>query len=65
MLSSACATTTSNSVVCPELVRYTPGFQTQAADEAEMLPEGSALVTLIEDYLHLRDRIRAACPAGD
>jgi hypothetical protein len=58
----ACATEASSSfTLCPGLRAYTPAFQAEAADELEALPEGSRLIVLVEDYLHLRDQIRAGC----
>ena len=57
---AGCATNHSDPFpVCPEIVQYDPAFQWRAADEIDALPAGSALGVLIEDYLHLRDRIRA------
>jgi len=59
---AACATETSSPVaLCPDLSPYTPEFQAAAADQLDALPEGSALSVLVEDYLYLRDRIRAGC----
>jgi len=58
---TSCGTDASRSVtvVCPMIVEYTPAFQMRAADEVQKLPEGSAVLTLVEDYGQLRDRIRA------
>ena len=62
---AGCVTPTSDPFpVCPEIVQYDPAFQARAADEIDALPEGSPLGVLIEDYLHLRDRVRA-CEAID
>ena len=45
-------------VVCPSIVEYTPAFQMRAADEVAALAPGSAVLALVQDYGHLRDRIR-------
>ena len=60
MYLSACATVVSEPL-CPPLAVYSQDFQNQAADELDALPEGSAVVSLIEDYGQLRDRIRSVC----
>lgn len=44
----------------PGLVKaYGSEFLTQAADELERLPEGSALAVMIADYAVLREQLRA------
>lgn len=46
------------STPCPPLVEYSRDFQNAAADQLEGLPDGSPLVTMIEDYKRLRDGCR-------
>jgi hypothetical protein len=59
---AACATEISDTVtLCRELVVYTPEFQAEAANEMDALAPGAALGVLMEDYLHLRDQLRAGC----
>jgi hypothetical protein len=62
MYCAGCATEISETTICPELVVYSVAFQVQAADEIKSLPAESATTSLVQDYLQLRDRIRAACP---
>ena len=59
---SACATALSDlGAISTGLVKnYSPAFQTQAADELDALPEGSALAVMIADYAVLREQLRAA-----
>jgi hypothetical protein len=45
--------------VCPSIVSYTQGEQTQAADELDALPDGSILPRFMTDYGVLRARLRA------
>ena len=54
---SACATVVSDT--CPTLFDYSETEQARAADELDVLPEGSALAVLIGDYGVVRNEIRA------
>jgi hypothetical protein len=44
---------------CPPVVQYSRGFQTRAAVELGLLPEGSALAEMLADYAVLREQARA------
>lgn len=44
---------------CPPVVEYSREFQARAAEELEMLPDGSAVVEMMEDYAVIRDQARA------
>ena len=68
---TACQRETSSLiVVTPEIVEYAPEVQQRALEELnelghpclpnEVTPDCSALRTFINDYKHLRDKIRAA-----
>lgn len=59
---TACATATSEphmATVCPPVVEYSRDFQARAADELDLLPEGSALAEMLSDYSVMRDQARA------
>jgi hypothetical protein len=62
-LLSGCASTvykTQLEVYCPPIKEYSVEFGLDLADELESLPEGkSNIVTVIADYVALRDVIRA------
>lgn len=68
-LLSGCAKENSSPAVTPELVEYSPAFQTQAADELAAMKEPcardvanehcSATHRLAIDYLDMRDQTRA------
>lgn len=45
--------------VCPPMVAYSREFQTHAAEELELLPEGSAIAEMLADYAVMRGQIRA------
>jgi hypothetical protein len=45
--------------VCPPVVEYSREFQARAADELDLLPEGSAIVELLRDFAVMRDQARA------
>lgn len=45
--------------VCPPVVEYSREFQTRAAEELGMLPDGSAIVEMLTDYSVIRDQARA------
>jgi hypothetical protein len=44
---------------CPPVVEYSTEFQSRAAEELEMLPDGSAVVEMMADYAVMRDQARA------
>ena len=59
---TACATATSELrvvIVCPLVVECSRAFQARAADELDMLPEGSAIAEMLSDYTVMRDQARA------
>ncbi|PVZ48378.1 hypothetical protein DD557_06300 [Thalassobacter stenotrophicus] len=43
---------------CPPVVEYSREFQARAAEELALLPDGSALVEMISDYVIMRDQVR-------
>ncbi|MBZ0130474.1 MAG: hypothetical protein K8F59_15325 [Rhodobacteraceae bacterium] len=45
--------------VCPAVVEYSREFQARAADELEVLPEGSAIAEMLGDYAVMREQGRA------
>jgi len=45
--------------VCPPVAEYSREFQARAADELDLLPEGSAIVELLSDFAVMRDQARA------
>lgn len=45
--------------VCPPVVEYSREFQARAADELDLLPEGSAILELLSDFAVMRDQARA------
>jgi hypothetical protein len=55
--SEPCVTT-----VCPPIVEYSREFQARAADELDLLPEGSAIAQMLADYSVMRDQARACLP---
>ena len=59
---TGCATVDSEPrivTVCPPVVEYTRELQARAADELDLLPEGSAIAEMLADYAVLRDQARA------
>ena len=61
-LLSGCATVDSEPrivTVCPPVVEYTRELQARAADELDLLPEGSAIAEMLADYSVMRDQARA------
>jgi uncharacterized protein YceK len=59
---TGCATVASDArvaTVCPPVVEYSRDFQARAADELDLLPEGSAIVEMLADYSVMRDQARA------
>jgi hypothetical protein len=47
----------------PLEVEYSRDFQVRAADELDLLPEGSAIAEMLADYSVMR--INRACECGD
>lgn len=43
---------------CPRVTHYGNAFLVRAADEQARLPKGSALETMLEDYMTMRDDAR-------
>ncbi|GGL58720.1 hypothetical protein GCM10011392_11520 [Wenxinia marina] len=66
---SGCATVGSEpgiATACPPVVEYTRELQARAADELDLLPEGSAIAEMLADYSVMRDQARACRPhTGD
>ena len=61
-LLSGCATDGSEpgiATACPPVVEYTRELQARAADELDLLPEGSAIAEKLADYSVMRDQARA------
>lgn len=59
---TGCATGSSEpriATVCPPVVEYTREFQARAADELNLLPEGSAIAEMLADYSVMRDQARS------
>jgi hypothetical protein len=59
---TGCATVASDprvTTVCPPVVEYSRDFQARAADELNLLPEGSAIAEMLADYGVMRDQARA------
>ncbi len=44
--------------ICPPVVDYSREFQTRAAEELALLPEGSAISEMLSDYAVMRDQAR-------
>lgn len=58
---TAWATATSEprmATVCPPVVEYSREFQARAADELDLLPEGSAIAEMLANYSVMRDQAR-------
>jgi hypothetical protein len=45
--------------VCPPVVEYSRKLQERAAEEIDLLPEGSAIAEMLGDYAVMRDQVRA------
>ncbi|KIQ69439.1 hypothetical protein Wenmar_01801 [Wenxinia marina DSM 24838] len=63
---SGCATGASDVVslgACPPVVEFSRMFQTRAAKELALLPEGSVIVDMLADYSVMRAQIRM-CARG-
>ena len=60
-LLSGCATVGydgSGTAACPPVVEYSREFQTRAAEELALLPEGSAIVEMLSDYAVMREQAK-------
>ena len=44
---------------CPPVVKYSREFQARAAEELALLPNGSAVIEMMSDYVVMRDQSRA------
>ena len=56
---TGCATEGSEpgiATACPPVVEYTRELQARAADELDLLPEGSAIAEMLSDYAVMRDQ---------
>ncbi len=63
---TGCATVASDTrvtTVCPPVFEYSREFQARAADELDLLPDGSAIAEMLSDYSVIRDQARA-CQCG-
>jgi len=59
---SGCATVSSDvdgHGACPPVVEYSGEFQARAAEELALLPNGSAVIEMMSDYVVMRDQSRA------
>ena len=45
--------------VCPPVVEYGAEFRARAAEELELLPEGSPIIEMLSDYAVMREQARA------
>ena len=45
--------------VCPPVVAYSAALQARAADELALLPRGSAIAEMLNDYAVMREQARA------
>ncbi len=45
--------------VCPPVVEYSRELQARAAEELELLPNGSAVVEMMSDYAVMREQARS------
>ena len=43
---------------CPPVVEYSREFQARAAEELELLPDGSTIAEMMADYAVMRDQAR-------
>ncbi len=59
VLLTGCATASSDGVVCPVIVEYSPDFQARLADELAALPDNAALGQAMIDYGRVRAELRA------
>ncbi len=59
---TGCATAAFDAVgvaACPPVVEYSREFQARAAEELATLPDGSAILEMMSDYVVMRDQVRA------
>lgn len=56
---TGCATAPSDFHACPPVKPYDSVFLERAADELDLLPEGSAIEEMLKDYSVMRDQARA------
>lgn len=56
---SGCAAATFEGKICPPVPDYSIEFQEKIINSIEELPEDSPLILVFDDYLLLRDQIRA------
>lgn len=64
-LLSGCAMVRSENgrlATCPPVVEYGREFQTRAAEELALLPEGSAIAEMLADYAVMREQARSGLP---
>lgn len=64
---SGCATGASDGSglgICPLVAEYSREFQARAAEELDLLPEGSAVAEMLADYAVMRDQARTWVPAA-
>lgn len=59
LLLTGCATASSDGTACPAVIEYTREEQARAADELDVLPVDSVIVTMLQDYAVARDQARA------
>lgn len=58
---SGCATVGSDGSgpgACPPVVEYSSEFQARAAEELDLLPEGSAIAEMMSNYAVMREQAR-------
>ena len=63
---SGCATVGSEpgiATACPPVVEYSREVQARAAEELEVLPDGSAISEMLADYSTMRDQARSCATA--
>jgi hypothetical protein len=53
----------SGPVVCPPVVEDSRDVQARAAEELDLLPEGSVIVEMLSDYAVMREQARG-CRGG-
>jgi hypothetical protein len=62
-LLNGCGTTvykTDLEIYCPPIRQYAPEFNNKLADEIDVIPnQGSAIETVVTDYMVLRDKLSA------
>lgn len=59
LLSSGCATAPDETITCPGLVSYSKAQEMEWAQEVAASSPGSMIRTETDDYLSLRDQVRA------